>query len=190
VTERVQPGVTIPKSLWAKFREDVKRRRGKVRGVLGDELETALRAHLDDADREVEVSDIQRIDARLQRIEDAVETAQADGGGTLAEDSTHTRATVAPDTERPAPNAGTERKRRWLADRVLQKYGKPSGGIPDELPKAAIRDTIKAEYGFRSDTAKRYYDELVDHFGLVQHPNAKPLLVTPEKYDQLTEDHE
>jgi hypothetical protein len=184
--ERVQPGATIPKSLWAKFREDVKRRRGKVRGVLGDELETALRNHLDEQDRRVEASDIQRLDARLQRIEDAVETAHADGGGTVSTESTHAHATVEPATERPAPNADTGRKRRWLAEQILHKYGTADGDLPDELPKAAIRDTIKTEYGFRSDTAKRYYEELVDHLGLVQHPTAGPLLVTPDHYETLT----
>jgi hypothetical protein len=54
-----------------------------------------------------------------------------------------------------------------------------------EVSKDALRETVKSEYGFRSDTAKRYVDELRDHFGLVDHPTAPPVLVTPDRREEL-----
>jgi len=188
MSERVQPGATIPKHLWQKFREDVKRRHGKVRGVLGDELETALRNHLDEQDRRVEASDIQRIDARLQRIESQLNTAQADGGDTLSAPAGHTHTDLTPPVEKPHPNAPTETKVRWLAAKVIDEYGVGGGEMASQIPESNLREVVTEHYSFQDDERyDKYVSELIDHFGYVSHPTADHLLVTPAEYDELTD---
>lgn len=62
-----------------------------------------------------------------------------------------------------------------------------SDGEIREAPADALREVVKDEYSFRSDTAKRYVDRLEEFFGLVDHPEADPLLVTPERREELLE---
>jgi hypothetical protein len=182
VSDREKIGPRINSELWERFRTDVRERKGQTRGVLGDELENAIRQYLKD-----EPDPIQKdIDRRLRRIEDAVGITPADGGATPSDGEGHTHAPSRIDAaadEKPAANAATEKKVRWLAERVREETAQEF----KEVPRSVLRDVVKSEYGFRSDTAQRYVSELIDHFALVDHPVADPLLVTEERRTEIIE---
>ena len=184
MSDEVQPGVRIDKALWNRFREDVERRHGSVRGHLRTELETAIREYLRVSDEATPT----QLDARLQRIEAAVGASPTDGGtDTLptAED-THTRESPAETIdEKPPSNVATEKKVAWLAKCV--RDGVTGGGDFQEVGRSTLAETVKDEYGFRSDTAKRYVERLIDHFDLVDHPVADGVLVTPARREELIE---
>jgi len=189
VSDRVQIGPKIDGELWRRFREDVKARKGQTRGVLGDELENAIRQYLA-ADQDSETDDrLRRIEHTLSRIADAEGVAGTDGGTDAlgAPGHTHAPSRVTDATEeRPAPNAATDEKVAYLAARLRERVGNSDGEIR-EAPADALREVVKDEYSFRADTAKRYVDRLEEYFGLVDHPEANPLLVTPERREELLE---
>lgn len=182
MSDEVQPGVRIDEALWNRFREDVERRHGSVRGHLRTELETAIREYVRVSDEATPA----QLDARLQRIEAAVGASPTDGGtDTLptAED-THTREPPATTIdEKPPSNVATEKKVAWLAKCVRDGLGDDF----QEVARSTLVETVKDEYGFRSDTAKRYVERLIDYFDLVDHPVADGVLVTPGRRDDLIE---
>lgn len=178
VSDVVQPGCRIDAALWEQFRQDIKSRRGAVRGHLRTELETALRQYLDGGDP----NSLGTVDERLSRIEAAVGVASADGG-TYTSDAA--RYTHAPDTK-PEPNTATEKKVAYLAECVIDAEVPESREL-ESVPESRLIDVVKSEYSFKSETAQRYVERLTDHFGLVEHPTADGILVTEEKQRELLE---
>ena len=174
MTDGVQPGTKIEEETWQRFREEVERRRGGVRGHLKTELERALHGYIQGGD-----TTPSQIDARLQRIEAAVGVAPSDGGTDVRSAETHTRA---PD-EKPDHHAPRDKKVAYLAQQLRDDMN----GIPEELPKERLREIVKEEYGFRSDTSKGYVDELRESLGLVDHPTVDHLLATPDRRDEIIE---
>jgi hypothetical protein len=190
VSDRTQIGPAVDADLWRKFREDVKRRKGQVRGVLGDELETAIRQYLSD-NPDVEDSErLRRIENAVARMQDQMDIVPADGGTDTSNAEPHTHAPSRIQSvidEKPAANAATEKKVAYLAHLVSEETGLD----PDEpgmIPREKLSDLVKEEYGFRRDTAKRYVGELVDHFGLKDHPAGHAQLVTAPKADEIRQD--
>jgi hypothetical protein len=181
MSETTQPGTEIDRQLWERFRNDIKERKGVVRGNLRHELETAIREYL----RADTSPSEERIEKRLARIEEAVGAAPTDGGThTLPErEDTHTRDESYP-TDRPAPNCATEKKVRYLAGCVIDREGVDEEA-PPEIPRVRLIEIVKDEYGFRSDTAKRYVERLIDHFDYIDHPVADDVLATPERRDTI-----
>jgi len=178
MSDDVQPGVRIDPELWRRFREDIEARKGAVRGHLKTELENAIRMYLNDDPR----PDGKEIDARLTRIESHLGVAESDGGVDTIDAPEHTHAP----TERPAPQASTEKKVRWLAECVLDTVA-PTAREFNEIPVNKIKDVVKDEYGFRSDTAERYVERLITHFDLVDHLDVDGLLVTEDRRTELEE---
>jgi len=181
MADKKQIGVSVDEELWRKFRQDVKERHGGVRGALGHEVENAIRQYLaenhdpDMADR------LRRIETVVMRMQDHMDMTPADGGTDLRSAETHTRA---PD-EKPDHHAPRDKKVAYLVAQLRDDMN----GIPDELPKAQLREIVKEEYGFRSDTAKGYVDELRESLGLVGHPRVDHLLVTPERRTEIVEEY-
>lgn len=177
MSDRSQIGPAVDADLWQRFREDVKARKGQVRGVLGDELENAIRDYLSDGPD----PEMRRFNQRLARIEEAVGVSSADGGTHTLPDDSHTHAPT-DDTERvpdekPSPNAPTEKKVRWLAAQIRKDVGENF----EEVHPTVLREVVKDTYGFRRDTAKRYVEELREYFDLVEHPGDYPTLVTHDR---------
>lgn len=75
--ETVQPGTQISKRLWSRFRDDVRDRRGRVNGVLADELERAIENYLDASKGRETSYKLEEIEERLESIEDAVSEGPA-----------------------------------------------------------------------------------------------------------------
>jgi len=181
VTKKKQPGVEIDADVWERFRQEVADRRGGVRGHLRTEVENALLDYIHGGD-----TTPNEINQRLQRIEAAVGAAEADGGTDTFDGGshTHTPAENIPD-EKPSANAATEKKIRYLAASLRERTTGDRDGDLISLTKSDIRDVVKDEYGFRSDTAQRYVTQLRDHLELVEHPNNDVVLITPERREEL-----
>ena len=184
MSDSVQPGTEVDGELWQRFREEVKRRRGGIRGHLRTEMENALRAYIDGGDATPE-----QVNRRLARIEAAVGVEATDGGTDTSEPTkcTHTpdQAHDLPD-ERPHPQSASEKKVAWLAECVHQEENGGKGKIT-MVHEDVIRDVVKDEYSFTADTARRYHDEVVDYFDLVEHPFNDVLYVTEAKREELIE---
>jgi hypothetical protein len=176
VSDSVQPGTEVDAAVWDQFREEVKRRRGGTRGHLRTELENAIRGYIHGGD-----TTPADVDERLQRIEAAVGAAPTDGGTHTATQPEHTHTRSPTPTEKPASNTATEKKVAWLAKCIRDNHGADFL----EIPRPALVETVKDEYGFRSDTAKRYVGHLIDHFDLVDHPQNDTILVTEGRREEL-----
>jgi hypothetical protein len=183
VTEKKQPGVEIDADVWRRFRQEVSDRRGGVRGHLRTEVENALLDYIHGGD-----TTPNEINARLQRIEAAVGAAEADGGTDTSDGDSHTHTpTDRIPEEKPAANAATEKKLRYLAASLRERTTGDRDGDLISATKSDIRDVVKDEYGFRSDTAQRYVTQLRDHLGFVEHPKNDVVLVTPDRREELLE---
>jgi len=183
MTDRQKVGVYVDAELWERFRDNVEERKGQVRGVLGDEVENALREYLRTDSTPTE----ERIEKRLARIEQAVGAAGTDGGtDTRSAADTHTREPSV--TEKPPANAATEKKIAYLAHR----FREANDFDPSEaamVPRRMLRELVKDEYGFRRDTARRYVGELIDRFDLRDHPDPDAdTLVTEARFEELLAD--
>jgi len=178
MSNNVQPGVKIDESVWKDFRENIKARKGGVRGHLRTELETAIRLYINGEHDET----AEQINARLSRIESELGVAEADGGAHTSNADPHTHTpTPAPD-EKPDPQAPTDKKVRWLAERFKEDHGDKK-----QIPKADFKDVVKDAYGFRADTAKRYVEALIDHFEYVTHPSNDVIYMTQDEQDRIIE---
>lgn len=186
MTDKVQVGLRIDEDLYESFKDRVRERRGRWQGVAGDEMENAIRHYLQFGARKPLPDQLAEFNSRLERIEGAVGTAESDGGtDTLTADShTHTPGTQI--TERPDPQAASEDKIEWLAQCVIEDVVPQSKQL-ESIPKQKLQETVKDEYGFRSDTAKRYVDELIDYFGLSPHPTADGIYVSEKMQAKITD---
>jgi len=185
MTDRVQPGTEVDSRLWQEFRNVIKERKGGIRGHLRKELETALRLYIND---ESEVSGVQ-VNRRLARIEAELGVAGTDGGADTIEQPEHTHApSETKVTEKPAANSPTDKKVAYLTHRIRKEAGIPDG-TPETMPRKVIVNVVKDEYGFRSDTAKRYVEQLIDGLGLQDHPDESyNLLVSQDKYERILQE--
>lgn len=153
-------GVEIDARLWEEFRNDVENRRGRVRGVLGDEVETALRSHLYAAEDGDALDHMKRIEEKL----DAAIDAEADGGTTLSTgESARAR-----ESGKPPANSPREKKVRYLVDCVCDVYGvsRESG----ELIRDDVWRLVDREYSFEEATTEEYVGLVIEAFGAVSHP--------------------
>jgi len=126
---------------------------------------------------------------RFARIEDKLDRALAlaDGGTDTSCAGEHTHAPQSTVDEKPSANAATEKKVRYLAECVIESEV-PNSRELKQVPRDTLREIVEDEYGFRSDTAKRYVAGLVDHFDLVDHPTADPLLVSEAERENILAD--
>lgn len=197
MSDQTQIGPSVDAELWEEFRENVRDRHGRVRGVLGKELETALRQHLSDDASPTE----RRLEARLMRIEDALDVSSADGGCPVSEgEHTHTPAPapapaqeprVDSRVEKPDPKAPRDDKVRYLAQCVIDDHCDTADGDIKTIPRKSLVRIVRDEYGFRKDTAVGYVDELIGHFDLVEKPgsgeseNGLTLYVSPSRREEI-----
>lgn len=78
-----QPGCTVSSSLWERFRQDVEDRRGRINGVLGDELEAAIEAYLEGSEGGDMTDELRRLNEDVDEIRRMMEQGgppAADGG--------------------------------------------------------------------------------------------------------------
>lgn len=179
MSDKVQVGLRVDKSVYEEFKQTVIERTGRWKGAGGKELEDMMRRYISEDPATAKLSETTEIDRRLQRIETAVGVQATDGGADSRELETHTHT---PD-RRPHPQESSEVKVKWLAKCVEEQVG----ADPDEVPGTVLRDMVAQEFDFRDDTVDRYVEKLVEQFGFVEHPFIDGMWVTPEKRDKEIE---
>lgn len=137
----VQPGVRINESLWKEFREDIRQRRGGVRGHLRTELENAIRSYLE-ASKGGDIND------RLRRIENHMEEL-GEGMDTLVEDSERKK--------NKDSGVSTTVKNRLEA---IQDEIEREAGDADKVHESVINNAIEKHAGTSRPTLDRYKEML------------------------------
>ena len=139
MSDRVQIGVEVDREVWERYREWVNDKHGKTRGVLGDEVENALRKQIG----EEITPGVARIESRLARIENEIGAAAADGGVDTVQSEEHTHAPSRLDTsEKPPANAATEKKVAYLAE-CVRNSEVPKGGELKMVPRDNLVSVVK-----------------------------------------------
>lgn len=141
-----QPGVRVNKSLWKEFRQDVRDRKGVVKGHLKHELETAISEYIN-ASEGGDTHD------RLRRIENELESLH-----TLVEEHDEKKKDSDVSSE-------TENKLKKITGQIERE----SDGMPkvhDEVVELAIRDNA----GGSDPTIRRYKRLLQQDNELFEHP--------------------
>lgn len=191
MSERIQIGPKVDSDLWAEFRDDVQRRKGQTRGVLGDELENAIRQYIYSGDNRTQAEQLQRMNERLGRIEAAVGTAAADGGVDTSGADTHAHAPrrVSAETaeEKPAPNAPTADKVDYLTREVVDEYGKNDNPERVAIKRESLQSVITDAYDFGDRTLPKYVDRLIDRLELRPHPEHNHILLGTEEFQKVEE---
>ena len=177
MSDRVQIGPKVDAELWAEFREDVEDRKGQTRGVLGNELENAIRNYLYYGEDRTLTEQFAEFNQRLERVEGAVGAAEADGGAVSEDVHTHTERT------KPGEKATRSKKVAYLID---QKYDREGGSVTPDTIKADVKDV----YGFGDRTAPKYVQPVIDALDAKWHPNNPDLLVWGEMERRVKENIE
>lgn len=177
MSDRVQIGPNVDAELWAEFREDVQRRKGQTRGVLGSELENAIRNYLYYGEDRTLTEQFSEFNQRLERIEGAVGTAESDGGAPSGSVHTHTQ------QSKPGEKSSRSKKVQYLID---QKYDRDGGSLTPDTIESDVKDV----YGFGDRTAPKYVQPVIDALDGKRHPNNPNLIVWGEMEQRVKENIE
>jgi len=145
--EAVPIGVQVDGQLWNQFRQDVKGRKGRIRGHLSAELERAIREYIN-ASQGGDTHD------RLTRIESTLEDIQ----DTLAES----------DRKKEDSDIGTTVEKR--ADEIDAELDELTGGdvkVADDIVELAI----EKHAGDSDPTLRKYKQRLKQRGRLFDHPS-------------------
>ena len=179
-------GVRVDESLWNRFREHVRDRRGRVRGVLGEELEKAMEQRMNGGEA----------DPRLQRMEDdlafvkrRLAEADTDGAGDApavsdaevrpradsadrADDTDDDRPDFVADApdEKPARNQPRGLKADWLAAEVDRRVAAGEPGSGKIAPDGVVKH-VQAVYGFDDGVAEDMAEMVLER---IPHEPAPP----------------
>lgn len=141
-----QIGVEVDATLWKQFREDVRRRKGGVRGQLKPELEAALREYLDAADGG-DTND------RLTRIEDKVDDLGA-------------RLDQIDETKKQSDLSKTVENR---LQSIKETIADEADGAP-RVHEQVVEMAIKKHAGHSRPTLNQYKDLLQDDHAVYEDP--------------------
>lgn len=148
-TQRPPP---VDEALLERFKADVKRRHGRLRGNYSSELENALEAYLD-------ASDGGDVNDRLARLESDVETIRDalvdDSGGKKKKDSA---------------GSVTKRRLRKIRATIAEETGE-SPKVHEKVVEMAIREHA----GSSDPTLRQYKRMLTDNRDLFPHPMKESL---------------
>ena len=157
--ELTQTGVKFDASLWQRFRENVKARKGGIDGHLRTELENALREYLD-------ASDGGDMHDRFDRVDDRLDTLLA-----LVEDERKKK-------KEESVSSRTENRLESIRQQITEETdGSPK--VHKEVVELAIRDNA----GGSDPTIRRYKKLLQQDRELFPHPNNDKMYFTdPEDF--------
>jgi len=141
-----QPGVRLDSRLWKEFRQDVRDRKGVVKGHLKSELESALREYID-ASHGGDTNDrLVRIEEKLEELTDAV----SESGEKKKDESVSKR---------------TENRLENIEEQIQEESaGQPK--VHEEVVELAIREHA----GSSDPTIRRYKELLKQDRVLYEHP--------------------
>jgi hypothetical protein len=147
----IKIGPRIDRRVWEQFKQFVEDKHGKTSGVTADEVETALRRHMQD-------DPLQDIDARLRRVEDALDVDRPTG----ADGPSGERDTVSKADRDPTQDDLTPRTQ----NRVDSILGNLPGRFTEDQLEAAIENVAGSSY----KTLQRYKEILTNRHMVVQAP--------------------
>lgn len=136
-----QPGVRIDASLWNEFREDIKQRRGAVRGHLRTELENAIRSYIE-ASKGGDITD------RLRRIETQLDEV-GEGVGDLLEQQ----------ERKKKKDSGVSSRVENRLEKITSHIEREAGEA-DKIHESVINHAIEEHAGSSRPTLERYKEML------------------------------
>ena len=149
--ETVQIGPRIDRGVWEQFKETVKQKHGKTSGVTAEEVEKALRRHMQN-------DPLQHIDDRLRRVEDALDVDRPTGAdGAVGERETVSKADRDPTTKELTP-------------RTQNRVDKILGNLPGRFTEGQLDAAIENVAGSSYKTLQRYREILTNRHKVVQAP--------------------
>jgi len=173
--EIIQPGTSIDKRLWKRFKNDVRDRRGRINGVLANELERAIESYLDASKGSDVTDELRRLREDVDQIRDVViEEAPptlSDGGSEKEKNSAgkdSVRKPVDRDDDTDDRSIVEKRTDAALADLVANT---------EEFTLDELDDAIETGAGVSSrQSVKKYRKRVFDRLGGkkdVEHPATK-----------------
>lgn len=148
---RIKIGPRIDRRVWEQFKEYVEDHHGKTYSSTAEEVEKALRRHMQD-------DPLQHIDDRLRRVEDALDVDRPTGAdGTVGE-----RETVS--------NADRDPTTNELTPRTQNRVDKILGNLPGRFTEDQLDAAIENVAGASFKTLQRYREILTNRHKVVQAP--------------------
>lgn len=190
MSDKTKLGVELDAALWQEFRNDVKDRRGRVRGVLGEEVETALRERLYDEGEAAIKEDIARVEQKLDAVLADGVNGDTDGGALPSrsnelrarpesDDSSGADGNGAPD-EPPHPSAARLSKAKWVAAELDGQK---------QVTRQQIHDLVDGTYSFGEKATEQLVDAAFTRLteGRELHPYNDDVLMQPETAEHIEE---
>jgi hypothetical protein len=168
--EKKKIGVKVDSAVYDRFVNFVEEKHGTRRGVLGMELEKAMRNRMDSRNED---DLLREISEDVKRIKDTA--VEADGGSPALEARTHTQEHTREDKnnerEKPPSKAPTGKKVEFLFETFVNDEG--------EFDRRQIEKHITQYYDFGDRTVEKYAEKVVeriaDEFEVYQHPKNKSI---------------
>lgn len=150
--ETTQLGARVDSGVWEQFKDFVQNKHGKSSGVTSKEVEDALIRHMGQ-------SELQHVDDRLRRIEDAL-------------DIDHPPRSDRPSGERDRPSDPSESdpKKDDLTPRTQTKVDNILGNLPGRFTSDQLDAAIQNVAGSSPKTLKKYRDILTNRHVVVKAP--------------------
>lgn len=169
---KVQPGVSVSRETWERFRQNVKQRRGRVNGVLSAELEDAIEAYLDGAEGGDVTDELRRLREDVKDIHDEVigegATPPASDGGEKKRKNSRESGKESPEDSPEVPTAGTgdADNRSIVEKRTDETLAELLVGGTDQFMLDELDDAIETGAGVMSDDSKsKYRKRVFDRLG-------------------------
>jgi len=152
-------GVRIDEGLWEEFKSYVERRHGRTRGVTADEVETALRNHLNadhptDALARIE-NDVATIKAQLSEVDGGEAVAPVSKNSKVDAHTHRPTGTDAAADEKPHAKAPKSEKVEWYMNHKVPE-------LPIVAPAEAFRSWVDEAWSFGEragdDILRRVFD--------------------------------
>lgn len=209
--DTVKIGVRVDEDVYEEFRQFVESRHNRTHGVLGTELENAMRDRMSASSP---TEPIQRIENDVATIKAMLADAEADGGEVaptpVAPESTHTDDSMEPnanqdesgdkstsnsnsrdtDGTKADPNGRQSEPPHAKASRA-EKAEWVVGELADEDRlhiEKDIRRTVAETWSFGEDATDALVDAVVGRLDREPHPNVDNLLLTDAAYDEAVEE--
>lgn len=147
-----QPGTRIDETLWAEFRDFVAERNGGVKGYLRQELEHALKNHMELSETGEGELHIELLRDEMQALREDVQALESD---TPQKEKTNTGDTV-------------QERAEQISQLIRSDFG--TGPISETAIETAIREVA----GGSAPTIRQYRRLLKSDFPLYDNPSPKP----------------
>lgn len=173
--ETIQPGTSIDKRLWKRFKNDVRDRRGRINGVLANELERAIESYLDASKGSDVTDELRRLREDVDQIRDVVieETPPtlSDGGSEKEKNS------AGKDSVRKPVDRDDETDDRSIVEKRTDAALAELVANTEQFTLDELDDAIETGAGVSSrQSLKKYRKRVFDRLGgktAIEHPATK-----------------